>query len=271
MCRHVAPSRHASRRRTPRPPAPRRRPPASANADGWTPACPRRISAARDASSNRPQWPPTVPSRTRFHGWSKASMRLTRNPSCLPRASTSAMTRACSAGDGSAPSRMRPALGQPTSPITISLPAKLSATCLRIDRHDRRPSRAADRIVLPVRQDVHGDEIHRARQLAIAQPELPDIGIGDRHFTLRLHARDVFAQGRRRHFTAQQRLVADDHRAHGVGKAVGERDAGGDLVLRAVGVARHPKPEQHFQPVPLRDLRERDRGRNRPNRCARNR
>ena len=44
-----------------------------------------------------------------------------------------AMTRAWLAGDGSAPSRMRPALGQPNSPIMISLPGKAATTCLRID------------------------------------------------------------------------------------------------------------------------------------------
>ena len=59
-----------------------------------------------------------------------------------------------------------------------------------------RPLPAPDRNVLPVRQDMHGDEIDRARKLAVAQPELPDVGIGDRHLHLRLHARDVFAQGR---------------------------------------------------------------------------
>src|ERR1700688_1729053 len=32
----------------------------------------------RAAASNRPQWPPTVPSSRRFQGWSNASMTLTR-------------------------------------------------------------------------------------------------------------------------------------------------------------------------------------------------
>ena len=100
------------------------------------------------------------------------------------------MTRAWLAGDGSAPSRMRPALGQPTSPITISLPENVSDHALA-DRIDVIGGGArGDREVLPVRQDVDGDEIHRVASVAIAQPELPDVGVGHRHRHLRLHAAD---------------------------------------------------------------------------------
>ena len=111
-----------------------------------------------------------------------------------------------------------------------------------------------DRIVFPIGQDVDGDEIHRACELAIAQPELPHVGIGHRRLDPRLHAADRFAKHRRRHFAAQQHLVADDDRAHHVRKPVRQRDAGADLILRAVGVARHPQAKQHFQTVPLRDF-----------------
>ncbi len=91
-------------------------------------------------------------------------------------------------------------------------------------------------------------------ELAIAQPELPDVGVGHRHLDPRLHAADRLGQHRRRHLAAQQHLVADDDRAHDVRKPVRQRNAGADLILRAVGMARHPKPEQHFQAMPLRDL-----------------
>ena len=37
----------------------------------------------------------------------------------------------------------------------------------------------ADRKVLPIGQDVDGDEIDRVIDFAVAQPEFPDIGIGD--------------------------------------------------------------------------------------------
>ena len=93
-----------------------------------------------------------------------------------------------------------------------------------------------------------------ACELAIAQPELPDVGVGHRHLDPRLHAADRFGQHRRRHLAAQQHFVADDDRAHDVRKPVRQRNAGADLILRAVGVARHPEAEQHFQAVPLRDL-----------------
>ena len=46
-------------------------------------------------------------------------------------------------------------------------------------------------IVFPVRQQVDGDEVHRWRDFWVFEPELPDIGVGDRLFDLRL---DLFNQ-----------------------------------------------------------------------------
>ncbi len=199
-------------------------------------------------------------------------MRLTRNPSSLPRPSTSAMTRAWSAGEGCALAHASGA--RPAEFADHDLLAGKIIGDVPADRRDMIGGlRSPDRIVLPVRQDVHGDEIDRARELAIANPELPDVGIGDRHFHLGLHARDVFAQGRNRNLAAQQRFVADDHRAHGVGiVGAGDRDAGGDLVLRAVrkarnlGTARAALSGRAAARSPGSD-----RGRHRPHRCARNR
>ena len=96
------------------------------------------------------------------------------------------MARAWFDGDGSAPSRMRPWLGQPNSPMTISLFGN--------GRHDLfadgidmgRGARRRQRKILPIGQDMDGDEIDRVLQVGIAQPELPDVGIGDRLGDLRL-------------------------------------------------------------------------------------
>ena len=126
------------------------------------------------------------------------------------RVSVSMIARAWSQGDGRAPSRMRPALGQPNSPITISLPGIAAATLLADgdDMGGRAPSR--DREILPIRQHVDGDEIDRALHVGIAQPILPDVGIGDRHRHLRLDLADDRHEIGRRHLPAQQHLVADD-------------------------------------------------------------
>ncbi len=44
----------------------------------------------------------------------------------------------------------------------------------------------ADREVLPIGQDVNGDEIDGVIDLAVAQPVFPDIGVGDGNGNLRL-------------------------------------------------------------------------------------
>ena len=49
----------------------------------------------------------------------------------------------------------------------------------------------ADREVLPIRQDVDGDEIDRFIDFAVAQPVFPDIGIGDGNGTWDLTERMV--------------------------------------------------------------------------------
>ena len=126
---------------------------------------------------------------------------------------TSRSTRAWLDGDGNAPSRIRPALGQPTSPIRMSLPGNDAPTCRRIDITWSAAARPAIGIVLPIRQDVDGHEIDRGEQIAIAQPEFPDIRIGHRHRHLPLDLADDVGQRRGGQFAAQQHLVADDDRA----------------------------------------------------------
>ena len=70
--------------------------------------------------------------------------------------------------------------------------------------------RRRQREILPIGQDVDGDEIDVVLQVAIAQPELPDVRIGDRHRDLRFDLADDGAEVGRRHFAAQQHFVADD-------------------------------------------------------------
>ena len=68
----------------------------------------------------------------------------------------------------------------------------------------------ADRKVLPVGQDVDGDEIDRVIDFPVAQPIFPDIGIGDGNGDLRLDRADGGGEVGRGHLAAQQHLVADD-------------------------------------------------------------
>ena len=67
----------------------------------------------------------------------------------------------------------------------------------------------ADREVLPIGQDVDGDEIDRVIDFAVAQPVFPDVGIGDGNRDLRLDRADVGGEIGGRHLAAQQHLVAD--------------------------------------------------------------
>ncbi len=105
----------------------------------------------------------------------------------------------------------------------------------------------ARRNVLPIGQEMRGDEIDILADLAIAQPEFPDIGIGHRHVHARLDRADDLAQVAHRHLAAQQHLAADDDsrdRARMVLDQV-DRDVGEVGVLRAI--APDPDAEQHLQ------------------------
>ena len=78
---------------------------------------------------------------------------------------------------------------------------------------------------------MDGDEIDRVIDVARAQPEFPDIGIGHRHAGLAFHIADGRGEILRGHFAAQQHLVADDERADHVGILLGEPDRRVDLDL----------------------------------------
>ena len=96
---------------------------------------------------------------------------------------------------------------------------------------------------------MDGQEIHGWRHLRVTQPELPDVGVGDRDRNGGLDLfdqRDQLAGG---DFLAQQCLVADDHGIHQIG--VGLRGAYQllDLAARGLWVTAHPGAQQQPQPV----------------------
>ena len=113
-----------------------------------------------------------------------------------------------------------------------------------LDRH---------RLVFPVRQHVHGDERHRVGERRVLQPELPDVGVGDRERRRGADAPDVVRERGRRQLPAQQHLVADDHRVDRVGVAPDDFQPPRELALVLGPVAADPEPEQHAQAVLARE------------------
>ncbi len=108
--------------------------------------------------------------------------------------------------------------------------------------------------VLPVGEDMDGDEVDGSGDLAVAQPELPHIGIGYRHRHLCLDLTDGAGEVGRRHFAPQQHLVADDDCGDHVGIPVGQRDGGFDLVAAAIRPVRQPEALQYLQTVAAGDF-----------------
>ena len=101
---------------------------------------------------------------------------------------------------------------------------------------------SGNRKVLPIRQDVNGDEINRVLHLGIAQPILPHIGISDRHRYLGLHFANDGDEVRHRDFTTEQHFIADDDAGDDVRILFGERDPGRDLAAGLRGIVGDPNP-----------------------------
>jgi hypothetical protein len=104
---------------------------------------------------------------------------------------------------------------------------------------------------------MHGDEIDLVGERGIAQPELPDIGIGHRLLDPALHHADVRAQLVGRQVLAQQHLVADDHPLDGVGILVGVVDQQVHLLEVFLVVVVQPGAVPDLQPVLAGALRHR--------------
>ena len=106
----------------------------------------------------------------------------------------------------------------------------------------------AYRHVFPIRQNVNRDEIDGIIDLAVLQPEFPDVGIGDGNADLRLDAADIGREVGGRHLAAQQDLVADHQRRDHVGKLPGEVHRGRDLGQVLQPVAAEPDTLDYLQP-----------------------
>ncbi len=107
----------------------------------------------------------------------------------------------------------------------------------------------ADWFVLPVGQDVDGDEIDFVGERGVAQPEFPYVGIGHRLAHALLDLANIAAQLRGRHVLAQQDLIADDHPLNRVGIEVGMVDQKIDLFEIFLLVEAEPGASPNFQAI----------------------
>ena len=113
-----------------------------------------------------------------------------------------------------------------------------------------------DRHVLPVRQDVDGDEVDLVGQRRVAHPEFPDVGVGHGLGDALLDLADVAAELVGRQLLAQQHLVADDHPFDRVLVLVGVVDQQVDLLEVLLVVIVQPGAMPDFQPVLAGALRD---------------
>ena len=95
---------------------------------------------------------------------------------------------------------------------------------------------------------MNGDEIGGVIKFAVAQPELPDIGIGDGNGDLRLDRADRSGKVGSFHISVQQHLVSDHERGDGsrifTSKTYARRDLRQILLL----VPTKPNSLNDFQP-----------------------
>ena len=80
------------------------------------------------------------------------------------------------------------------------------------------------RVVLPVGQDVDGDDIDERCQRGVAQPEFPYIRIRYRHRRMLARIGENFAQSFSGKLAAQQHLVTDHQQVHHVQVLTRQRD-----------------------------------------------
>ncbi len=113
-----------------------------------------------------------------------------------------------------------------------------------------------DRLILPIGQDVDGDEIGGLSELGRLQPELPDIGIGDGKAGAALHLLEIGLDPVGAELAAEQRLVADDEGLDHAGMPSGEPHGAFDLPPIVGEVAADPDALQHLQAVLAGDPRD---------------
>ena len=106
-----------------------------------------------------------------------------------------------------------------------------------------------NRVILPERQDVDGDEVDRIGELCVLQPEFPHIRIGHRDRHRFLHRPDQAGQVGRSLFAPQQHLVTNHDRVNVRRMCLRDLDRPGNLalVLRRIPTDPDAKQDPHAQ------------------------
>ena len=129
-------------------------------------------------------------------------------------------------------------------------------------------SSARRRNVLPIGQEMNGDEIDIGADFPVAQPEFPDVGVGHGNIHARLDRADDFPQVGHDHLAAQQHFAADDDRRHRAGMVLDQRDGGVDERARSWRDRVRSRPRAEPSVRPWTPVRAPDPVRCRWNRCG---
>ena len=116
--------------------------------------------------------------------------------------------------------------------------------------------RRRDRLVLPIGQDVDGDEIDGRGELWRLEPELPNVGIGDGQARAATHLLEIGLDAVGAELAAEQRFIADDEGLDHAGVAAGELQSRLDLPPVVGEVASDPDALQHLQAELVGDPRD---------------
>ncbi len=104
-------------------------------------------------------------------------------------------------------------------------------------------------LVLPVGQDVHGEEVDVPGHLRVPEPKLPHVRVGERHRRAGTDALDLLDELLPGQLAAQQGLVADDDRLDALGVRRRGAQCCFDLLGVVLGLAADPDAQQHVEVV----------------------
>ena len=118
---------------------------------------------------------------------------------------------------------------------------------------DHEVDRGIDVDALPVRQQMHSDEIHMLGELGMREPHMPGLGGTDRLTNLRARPVQIGGELCRRQIAAQDRLVTDDH-ADDVRMTTREIDRGLCFLVVCFPIAIQPRTDGHAHVVSSGDI-----------------
>ena len=109
----------------------------------------------------------------------------------------------------------------------------------------------AHRIVLPIGEDVDGDEVGCRGKFWRLEPKFPDIGISHGESRASLDLGEIGPDGRGSELAPEQRLIADDESLDRTGIAAGQLQRRFDLPAIVGAVPTEPNALQHLEALGL--------------------